>query len=606
MKVKRNSGYKSIKDKPIKLVLDINTLDIMCRYAISSSSLIRMSHVTNLRKLVTSLDRSTYENDPEKKKRIEFMEKALEARIEYHLTDRNMILSHANGTLPFELDFVDYKSPELNKNELAWVNQLISETIQYNFMYDKMPQLQDICTRFNSSDYSTRGGIVKEFEKLIDELKNDFRHSKVENNSNEMTFSLREGVFESCVTDVYNTITNPNHRLISGMSGLNEMIGGGFESGRVYMLFGIGGIGKSLTLLNLLTQIKKYNTNYKTKDPTKTPCVVLLTMENTMIDTISRLFSLVDNGVGYIGDYTLDEVINILRTSGRLVVNSESPIDIVVKYRPNKSEDTSYFYTLCDDLEDDGYEVICFIQDHIKRIRSIYGNPDIRIELGDIVNEMKVFAADRDIPVISVSHLNRDATKIVEDGAAKGGTTDITLKMGKSNVGESLLMIDNLDCGIIINLDFDQDGNRYLCYNLIKMRDKTARTYIAQPFTYGSTIRLAEDVGQVPVFKESLHMAPGLNRNSSIRTNSATTIMNLDTIINDSDSDMDNAFSNASIYYDLNKTVEEAPEREIICPIYFIEDSKPDLSKLNILKDKIRQMRVPEEVTIEPELFMIG
>lgn len=601
MKIKRNNGYvQSVKDKPIKLVLDITTLDIMCRYVISASAYVRTAHLVNLRKLINVLDKSTYETDPEKSKRIDFIAKGLIARLDYHLTDKMMILTHINGELTCDLDFINYNAPELNKNELNWINQLVTETLQYQFIYNYIPGIQDICTRFNTSDYLHRGGIVKEFEALIDQVKADFRHSRVEDNSNDMLFSLRDGVLERCVEDVYNTVTNPNHRLMTGMIGFNEMLNGGFEAGRVYMLFGIGGVGKSLTLLNLITQIKKFNPNYVCKDPTKTPCVVLLTMENTMVDTICRLFSLADDGVGSMVNYSLEEVINILRTKGELSLNTNSPIDIIIKYRPNRSEDTSYLYTLTDNLEDDGYEVIALIQDHVKRIRSVYGSPDLRIELGDIVNEMKVFAADKDIPVISVSHLNRDASKINEDAAAKGYSSDITLKMGKSNVGESFLMIDNLDCGIIVNLDFDKDGNRYLCYNLIKMRDQTNRMYIAQPFVYGSTIRLVEDVGSIPMFKESLHIAQGIQRSSIIKTSAASTVMNLDSIIKDTSNINDNAFSNNnSMFYDLNKTVEEEPQkREVICPIYFFEDRKPDMGKLDSLKEKINKMRVPDKVAI--------
>ena len=75
-------------------------------------------------------------------------------------------------------------------------------------------------------------------------------------------------------------------------------------------------------------------------------------------------------------------IVRKLREEGELVLNDDSPIDIVIKYKANKSVDTSYLYTLVDDLEDDGYEVICLVQDHVKRIRSIYNSPDLRIELG--------------------------------------------------------------------------------------------------------------------------------------------------------------------------------------------------------------------------------
>lgn len=593
MKIKRNTSFAKPNEnnKSVKLVLDITTMDILCRYVLSSSSFIKTTHLVNLRKFISALEPSTYINEPEKQKRIDFLFKAIEAKIDYHLTDIMMIMTHIGGGLTYPIDFIDLDNVELNKNELMWVNQLISESIQYQFLYDKIPDIQDICTRFNATDIMHRGNVVREFEQLIDSLKNDFRHSRINDNSVDMTFSLREGIFEDCITDVYNLVTNPNRRLICGMQGLNQLVGGGFESGRVYMLFGIGGIGKSLTLINLLTQIKKYNKNFRCKDPTKRPCVVLLTMENTVVETITRLFSMSDPNNGQMGDYTLQEVLRILREQGQLVLNDDSPIDIIIKYKANKSVDTSFMYTVCEDLEDEGYEVICFVQDHVKRIRSIYRSPDLRIELGDIVNEMKAFAAEKDIPVISVSHLNRDAVKIIEDNAAKGANSDVTRKLGMSNTGESLLMIDNLDCGMIINLDFDADGNRYLCYNLIKMRDKVERDYICQPFIYGSTIRLVEDVGSIPMFKESLHVAPGLSRNASIRTSSANAVVNIDNIFTDTQS---NSFSNASYNFNFNEDEDEDPAvgkygHPVMSPIYSIE--KPDLSLLDDMKAKLQNIR---------------
>ena len=81
-------------------------------------------------------------------------------------------------------------------------------------------------------------------------------------NATDMVFSLEDGNFENCITETYNMITNPSRRLQSGMQGLNEMIGGGFESGRVYMFLGTSGIGKSKLLLNIMYQIKNYNFNY--------------------------------------------------------------------------------------------------------------------------------------------------------------------------------------------------------------------------------------------------------------------------------------------------------------------------------------------------------
>lgn len=49
------------------------------------------------------------------------------------------------------------------------------------------------------------------------------------------------------------------------MVGLNYLLGGGFENARVYGFFGLQGEGKSLTLLNLALQLKKYNKTIKPK-----------------------------------------------------------------------------------------------------------------------------------------------------------------------------------------------------------------------------------------------------------------------------------------------------------------------------------------------------
>ena len=576
MIVNKVSKYtKSTQSKPIKLNLDLMTYDILCRYILQNNAMLKMEHLVNLRKLLSIIDYSTYENDPDKVKRVNFLMKALEARLDNNINDRDIILTYINGGLSFPIDFLDYNRIDLSKDEILWVHNLISETLQYQFIYNSIDDIQDICTRFKTSDFANRGRIVDEFEQIIDSLKNEFRHSRINDNSIDMVFSLREGVFQSAVTDTWNLITNPSRRLITGMQGLNEMTGGGFESGRVYMLLGTSGVGKSITLLNLIYQIKRYNAHYKPKDPTKTPCIVLLTMENTVVETITRLFDLVIEGSHGMANYGVNDVINMLRSQGELVLNDSSPIDIVIKYKANKSVDTSYLYTLCDDLDDDGYEVICLVQDHVKRIRSIYGNSDVRLELGDVVNELKVFAAYKDIPVITNSHLNRDAARILEEAARKANQ-DAGKLLGKSNIGESMLMIDNLDCAMIITLDFDKEENRYMTFNLIKMRDKTARTYIAQPFNPGSTIRLMEDMGGIPQFKESIHTAPEIKKSSIIKMTGASSMFNnINDVIEITDEDVqNNSFSSQKYTLDQNSY-----NPSIIKPIEFMIDK--DLNMKN-------------------------
>lgn len=602
MVINRPATSRKDKSKQINMTMDLRTFNILCKYILSSSAYLRINHLVNLQKLIYGINPETYENDAEKIKRVKFIKKGLEARLDYNLNSIDLVLAHIYAGLDFEVDFIDLNNIQMTSDEILWCHQMVAESLQYFFVYDATDELLDICTRIKSSDYSHRGELIKQFEVMVDNLKNEFRKSKTDENLTDMTFSLKKGIFERVVTETYNLITNPSRRLISGMQGLNEMVGGGFESGRVYMLLGITGIGKSISLLNLVYQLKRYNKHYKTKDPTKTPCIVLLTMENTVVETITRLFDLSVEQSNGMANYTVDEVLRKLREEGELVLNDDSPIDIVIKYKANKSVDTSYLYALTDNLEDEGYEVICMVQDHVKRIRSIYGSPDIRIELGDVVNEFKVFAAEKDIPIITNCHLNRDAARIIEEGNTKSSPSDITMKLGKSNVGESLLMMDNIDCAIIINLDFDEENNKYMVYSLIKMRDKTERTYIAQPFLYGSGIRMVEDVGGIPMFKEHLHMNNDIQRMSSIRTSSANVMGNINNIMSSNDSMNNSTFSNTGIYAfetpieDNNEVDDEIPQivrPNIIKPIFFFKEAinKPDLGKINDLKSQLEERK---------------
>lgn len=510
MNIERRTKYSgrgrsiSKTDKKVDINFDLNALNLMCSYILSENRNIRRSHLINMRNLFDILDVSLYQNDIEKMKRFNFIRKGLEGRILHNLKDPYIIVKYINGGI-IDDDVIDLKNfTTMSNDELIWINQTISEALKYAFIYNDIDRMIDICTRFKAADYRSRGAIVQEFEMLVQEIQSKFRRSRVENLS-EMTFTLKDGFFDEVVKDIHEQLSNPCNRLVTGMQGINELLGGGFESTRVYMLLGATGVGKSVTLLNLAYQMKKYNKNYKPKDPTKIPVIVYMTMENTVRETVERLFNLTVGPEMDMTKYNPEEVIRLLRTEGELYLTDESPIDIIIKYVPDKSVDTSYLYTMTEDLEDEGYEVICLIQDHIKRIRSCYPSTDIRLELGAIVNEFKVFASIKDIPVITNSHLNRDAAKTIEEGS-RANKADLTRMLGRSNIGESMLMLDNLDCAFIINTAYDAQANKYMAFKRIKIRYKaTHRDYLNQPFVSGNDIKLVEDYySAVPVFKDSL------------------------------------------------------------------------------------------------------
>lgn len=514
----RRNRYDSspIKNKNLKIDVkfDITELDLMCSYILSENRSIRRGNVINMRNLFEIIDMNNYINDQERLSRIDFIKKGIEARLQFNLISTDMIFSHICGGFGNQ---INNTFKQLNNSEVEWVNSTISETLKYSIIYNDIDIGLSLLTKFKATDYINRGPIVKEVEDWINSMQVKFRRAKA-SNGDDLTFSLTGNNFIESMYETYDQLSSPSNRLIFGTQALNLLTGGGIEAGRVYTLLGLPGEGKSSTMIDMAIQIKRYNKNYKCHDPTKRPCVVLLVMENSIKETVQRIFSMC---VGKdMMNFNKDEILDILRTQGNLTVHGDDPIDLIVRYKPNLSVDTSYLYTLTEDLEDEGYEVICMIQDYIKRIKSVDGSfgGDLRLQLGAVINEFKVFATLKNIPLITASQLNRVATASIDEARIKN-KADLVRLIGRSNVGESNLIIENSDWIALIAPEYDKDGNKYLGIQRVKSRYYIANDIYCAYLPYiKDSIKFIEDFySPVPIHK--ITMREDITLNNGVNTN---------------------------------------------------------------------------------------
>lgn len=512
----RNKEYMPIRGtaniKKYSIVYTIGTIKLICKFALANNRSIKRSHLLNIRKVLDIMDRSKYytnQHGDERKRYLEFLDRVLEARLDLNYTNPEFIIDYVNGGITagntikkFRIE--EFDPDNISLEEIYWVSETISDSLKYAYINENISDLNELIANYNSIGDDGKPGekakAVNDLENKIKDMNNMFRKMRSHNNEQEV-FSLQDDVYDDIIEQTYTRATDPSCKLFTGMTGFNKLIGGGFETQRVYMLIGLAGEGKSLTLLNLAKQIKMNNLNYKTKDPSKKPAILLLTMENSLYETIERLTELTTGR--NISDFkSSQEVSQAMRNNG-LCLSDESSIDLIIRYMPNKSIDTSYLYTLAEDLEDEGYELICLIQDHVKRIRSTENNKDERIELGIVVNEFKTFATLKDCVVITNCHLNRDAAKAKQNVENTKSPLD---SYDTSNVGESFLMIDNTDCAIILSKE--SNSNRtFMGFKRIKERFKAPYDFkkMYQPFESKDSIRLVEDIhNRVPVYSTDI------------------------------------------------------------------------------------------------------
>ena len=511
----------------------------MCKCLVTDNQNVRRGQLINLRNLIYLINPVNYENDPEKAKRVSFIKKGIEARLEFNLTDPFMIVTHIYGGI-LDGEVVDINEfTGLGGAEIAWMNNMVSEALKFSHVYNNVDSLLELCTRIKSADYGSKAAIVAEFEKAINNIQNDFRRSKNEDQT-EVVFSLRDGYFEDIMYDTYNTLSSPRRKLVTGMQGMNELLGGGFENGRCYVYFGLPGEGKSSVVLNMIYQLKKYNRDYRTKDPTKRPCIVLLTMENTVTESVERLFGMA-TGRANMTELSPEGAIKMLREEGELYLTDDSPIDIIIKFKPSNSVDTSYLYTLTEDLEDQGMEVIAMFQDYIGRIRSTERLQDTRLEYGAIVDEFKTYAEIKDIPIITVAQLNRDASKHIDEGR-KASKSDLVRLIGRSNISESMLILNNIDAGFLLAPEVTNTGERFLGIQRIKIRYNAGnREFVYLPFV-GNTLKLQEDFGRIATFKTSMRPEGPTSGGLPISQYQTNAIMDMSHIMKTS-ADDENIFS---------------------------------------------------------------
>lgn len=500
-------NYKYIGNKKeLTILFTIQELDSFCSFVMSENSNIKMTNLAKLKELFEYIDISKYKGDIVRLNRIKFIIKALDGRLNKKISNRSLLLNYINGGM-LEENIIDDNFLELTTAEIEWINETISNILKYSFMYAYIDEVMDICTRFKSNNYNNRKDIVSEFDNITTSIKQEFRRLEFES-VNDTGFML-DGSEEmyAYLEDARKKERRDERRIKSGMQGFNDLINGGFASGRVYLLAGTAGTGKSLTMLNLALQIKKYNT-IECKDKTKKPCICILTMENSVQETVSRLVEM-GTSVGLDSFYDYDSLKRAIDTND--VISFNSGISIYIKYKPNQSVSTDYLYSLYDELDEKGFECIMMIQDHIKRIRPALNRKDIRLDLGEVINDFKAFAVMKDIPVLTCSHVNRDGMKAIEQ-AENAKKDDVSKALSKTYMGESILMLDNSDVVIILNREFSKENDEkkrkmYMTFNRQKCREKCKMdlTYICQPYCTYNSSKLEEDLYlEEPLYRISL------------------------------------------------------------------------------------------------------
>lgn len=485
---------KNQKGTNVKMTIDLDTLDMIISYTLSDNPLVNKRALLNLKRLVEAVDKQS--DNFEAKWRFDYLSAILEGELEKNLY-RNTLLrefcaSKLSSFYPreeIEENLRAYEEDQyLRQADIEFINEYVEERLTYLYLFEQQDNIEIALQNLKGgSDRNIRmGDVNKMFENIIMSLSKDMQMAKAASSYASMDFSLGGKNLESTVQTTINDLNTPTNHIKTGVQYLNTMIDGGFENGRCYLIFALPKSFKSGLMLNVGLWACKYN-DFVPRDPEKIPTVLYVSQENSIKETLQRTYTHITGDD--IKDTTIDQAVKLLKTE----VIGDRNVDFEVRYRPHKSISTNDLDAMIDELELEGKEVVMIIHDYSKRIRSSMNYPDIRLELGEVINDYATIAKVRNIPVVSAGQLNREAYRIIETSQASN-RSNLAKELNKSHVGESALMIENTDYAFIINPEEDMTTHeKFLGFKLIASRAKESRvTYFLQKFENG--MKLEEDL----------------------------------------------------------------------------------------------------------------
>lgn len=478
-------------------------MSAFCAYTLSSNQNIHRYSMNNLHKLMNMLNKDAFVDKPQIDQKFKFLLVALEGKVEKGISG-DLLLHFINTRIDIK-PFINDESimQELTNETISFVEGSISSFLDYMAFDASLDSLGTLCKDYSEADFRQRRPILDEVKVEIFSLATEFRRNEAANSSSSTRFRLSK--MNESVEEIHKYLKNPSNMLVTGMKGFNEILGGGFQKTRLYCLFSLAGEGKTVSMVNLLYQVWKYNKGFKTKDPTRKPCIVLLTMENLVVEYVNSLFHVVTQGKSIRECDSADEVLEEFKNR-KFEYMGDNDIEIVIDYKPVHSKDTRYMYEMVEELEDEGFETIAFFMDYLMRIRPSEYTKDNYTDLGNVSNDFKTFAILKDIPVITASQLNREGAKIVDERRGSN-KIDIVKDLGRSNIGDSINIDRNLDCSIMLLPETKSDGSRYMGFQLTKARYEVQSLLRAffQPIYPTSKIAFVEDLYDLePAYRTTL------------------------------------------------------------------------------------------------------
>lgn len=282
--------------------------------------------------------------------------------------------------------------------------------------------------------------------------------------------------------------------ILTSIRGLNIILSPGYIGGYVYVYAALPGCYKSGILLESHVDTLKYNEHLKKITNGKIPISMYISMENTMTQTIRRLWALL-YPTADMSMFSVDEITDMIDQA-----LTEKGMRSVILYYGYREKSTRDIANIIQGYNNDKYEVVALFFDYIKRIKPARDDISVnseKAELHAIMNEFKLMAANFNIPIVTGHQLNRASAAAVDEVAKAGGYNKTDTALTRSGLSVAWEVIEVADFLALMNIENHGD-NKFLVVKAAKQRDKEGESDniigFRQPFLSSDSFALRSDI----------------------------------------------------------------------------------------------------------------
>lgn len=332
-------------------------------------------------------------------------------------------------------------------------------------------ELNSLVEAVKNCSFDSMDDLILNYEKVVKELytnmMTDNRHEALEKSASlDMAKDDYEHVRKSILKKYERANTIPLGYTIFD----NYVFNGGIEAGRLYLIGGTSGSGKSTLALNcILNSATKMSNDilstYNVKDHKTKKIHLYITMENTIDESLLRAYQCLSSKQI---QYALNDIRDGIDI--KKIINSEmekNNSSVIMKYYPAYSLSVDDIPMIIDDVASEyGKSSIKSVYiDYMDKLRTNAKFDLYRLELGMITSQLKNIAVTYDIPIVTLSQLNRGAY-----GISKGSD------LGLDQMSESIKKVEDADSVILLSHDKKQEDRVYM--NVAKNRSGKSNVVI--------------------------------------------------------------------------------------------------------------------------------